>query len=358
MIRLTDSGSRRSWSEVDPIRSAKTMVTTLRATLSRAGTVERAVPQASQNRASASLSAPQAGQRGASDVPQALQNRAPGRLMRPQPGQVTIVPCCSDRPLVAALRPGTTCVNPRERLPVEKSWARTTIWYPRPARTIRRRRRDEVPVYGLGRRGGARIHDQEPARSAERRGARVRRGAPARRPFHRRQRPAARPHGHEPAHPGRQGLHHRWPLRRDEGAARRLHPHRGARPERSDPARLEDPTGPSGRHRGSPGQGAQIALSSEETVEAARRQVHAVYRSGSRRVLATLIRLLGDCDLAEEALHDAFRAAVEQWPHDGVPASPRAWLVSTGRFKAIDALRRRARFDATLGDLAERLAAA
>jgi RNA polymerase sigma-70 factor (ECF subfamily) len=74
--------------------------------------------------------------------------------------------------------------------------------------------------------------------------------------------------------------------------------------------------------------------------------VNAVYLADSRRVLATLIRLLGDFDAAEEALHDAFRAALEQWPRDGVPANPRAWLVSTGRFKAIDGLRRRARFDA------------
>jgi RNA polymerase sigma-70 factor (ECF subfamily) len=73
--------------------------------------------------------------------------------------------------------------------------------------------------------------------------------------------------------------------------------------------------------------------------------VSEVYRTESRRVLATLIRLLGDFDSAEEALHDAFRAALEQWPRDGVPGNPRAWLVSTGRFKAIDALRRRARFD-------------
>ena len=74
--------------------------------------------------------------------------------------------------------------------------------------------------------------------------------------------------------------------------------------------------------------------------------VNAVYLSDSRRVLATLIRLLGDFDVAEEAMHDAFRAALEQWPRDGVPANPRAWLVSAGRFKAIDSLRRRARFDA------------
>ncbi len=80
--------------------------------------------------------------------------------------------------------------------------------------------------------------------------------------------------------------------------------------------------------------------------------VDAIYRSESRRVLATLIRVLGDFDLAEEALHDAFAAAVTQWPRDGVPANPRAWLVSTGRFKAIDAMRRRARFDASLAELA------
>ncbi len=71
-----------------------------------------------------------------------------------------------------------------------------------------------------------------------------------------------------------------------------------------------------------------------------------VYRTESRYVLATLIRLLGDFDFAEEALHDAFRAALEQWPSDGVPANPRAWLVSAGRFKAIDNVRRNARFDA------------
>src|SRR6184192_2008584 len=82
--------------------------------------------------------------------------------------------------------------------------------------------------------------------------------------------------------------------------------------------------------------------------------VDAVYRSDSRRVLATLIRLLGDFDIAEEALHDSFNAALEQWPRDGVPANPRAWLVSTGRFKAIDFIRRRARFNAALAELAER----
>src|SRR5437764_14241614 len=87
---------------------------------------------------------------------------------------------------------------------------------------------------------------------------------------------------------------------------------------------------------------------------AAREAVDAVYRSDSRRVFATLVRLLGDFDLAEEALHDAFASAVEQWPREGTPANPRAWLVSAGRFKAIDAMRRRARFDASLGELAER----
>jgi len=83
--------------------------------------------------------------------------------------------------------------------------------------------------------------------------------------------------------------------------------------------------------------------------------VDAVYRSDSRRVLATLIRLLGDFDRAEEAMHDAFAAAVEQWPQSGVPANPRAWLVSAGRFKAIDGMRRRARFDASLEELARQI---
>jgi RNA polymerase sigma-70 factor (ECF subfamily) len=89
--------------------------------------------------------------------------------------------------------------------------------------------------------------------------------------------------------------------------------------------------------------------------EEIREKVDAVYRSDSRRVLATLIRLLGDFDLAEEALHNAFTAAIEQWPRDGVPDNPRAWLVSAGRFKAIDNMRRSARFDAARADLAKRL---
>jgi RNA polymerase sigma-70 factor (ECF subfamily) len=93
----------------------------------------------------------------------------------------------------------------------------------------------------------------------------------------------------------------------------------------------------------------------EPTTEPVRQVVEGIYRSEARRVLATLIRLLGDFDLAEEALHEAFAAAVEQWPRDGVPDHPRAWLVATGRFKAVDALRRRARLDATLAELARRL---
>ena len=89
----------------------------------------------------------------------------------------------------------------------------------------------------------------------------------------------------------------------------------------------------------------------------ARDVVDALYRSESRRVFATLIRLLGDFDLAEEALHDAFKAALEQWPRDGVPANPRAWLVSTGRFKSIDAMRRRKRLEPLPEDVEKRLAA-
>ncbi|NVZ52970.1 RNA polymerase sigma factor [Pseudomonas sp. B6002] len=87
-------------------------------------------------------------------------------------------------------------------------------------------------------------------------------------------------------------------------------------------------------------------------------QVEAIYRSESRRVLATLIRLLGDFDLAEEALHEAFFVALQRWPEDGVPDNPRAWLVSTGRFKAIDRLRRQARFTPLLQEQADALEAA
>src|SRR5258707_5887183 len=96
---------------------------------------------------------------------------------------------------------------------------------------------------------------------------------------------------------------------------------------------------------------------SEDPVERAREMVDGVYRQDSRRVLATLIRLLGDFDIAEEAMHEAFAAAVEQWPRDGTPANPRAWLVSTGRFKAIDAIRRRAPVDASETQLGDPLGA-
>ena len=93
----------------------------------------------------------------------------------------------------------------------------------------------------------------------------------------------------------------------------------------------------------------------EDRSQQVRALVDEIYRSQSRQVLATLIRLLGDFDAAEEALHEAFAVAVDQWARDGVPANPRAWLVSTGRFKAIDGMRRRARFDASLPDLAQHL---
>jgi len=108
------------------------------------------------------------------------------------------------------------------------------------------------------------------------------------------------------------------------------------------------PRDPAHRERVSP-------VVSQGNAASAREVVDAIYRAESRRILATLLRLLGDFDLAEEALHDAFAAALIQWPRDGVPANPRAWLVSTGRFKAVDTLRRRVRFDATLGALAERI---
>ena len=81
-------------------------------------------------------------------------------------------------------------------------------------------------------------------------------------------------------------------------------------------------------------------------------QIAAIYKAESRKVLATLVRLLGDLDLAEEALQEAFGAAAERWPSDGVPRNPRAWLVSTGRFKGIDALRKKARGDALLREIA------
>ena len=94
---------------------------------------------------------------------------------------------------------------------------------------------------------------------------------------------------------------------------------------------------------------------SDNTAQEARVKVDEVYRAESRQVLATLIRLLCDFDAAEEALQEAFAVAMEQWPRDGIPANPRAWLVSTGRFKAIDGMRRRARYDASLNELAKHI---
>jgi RNA polymerase sigma-70 factor, ECF subfamily len=108
-------------------------------------------------------------------------------------------------------------------------------------------------------------------------------------------------------------------------------------------------------HHGHPWDGAFIMT--EQTAEQVREKVDTVYRLESRRILATLIRLLGDFELAEDALHDAFRAALEQWPKEGLPANPRAWLVSAGRFKAIDAKRRLARFDTSQAAVAEQIEA-
>lgn len=93
----------------------------------------------------------------------------------------------------------------------------------------------------------------------------------------------------------------------------------------------------------------------DQSTDTMKRKVEDVYREESRRVFATLVRLLGDFDAAEEALHEAFTAAVEKWSQNGIPDNPRAWLISTGRFKAIDAARKRTRFDASVGDLVRRL---
>jgi RNA polymerase sigma-70 factor (ECF subfamily) len=100
----------------------------------------------------------------------------------------------------------------------------------------------------------------------------------------------------------------------------------------------------------------RVPVTEEDPAARVSERIAALYRSESRRVFATLIRLLGDFDLAEEALSDAFRAALEQWPRDGMPANPRAWLVSAGRFKAIDGLRRRAKF-APIDDVADEVEA-
>jgi len=93
----------------------------------------------------------------------------------------------------------------------------------------------------------------------------------------------------------------------------------------------------------------------ELPAEDLRTPLDALYRAESGRILATLIRLLGDFDLAEDAMHDAFSTALHRWPTEGAPQNPRAWLISTGRFKAIDALRRRTRFDASQEEIARRI---
>ncbi len=96
---------------------------------------------------------------------------------------------------------------------------------------------------------------------------------------------------------------------------------------------------------------------SDLSTEQIRELLDSLYRVDSGRILATLIRLLGDFDLAEEAMHEAFAAALSGWPTSGVPGNPRPWLISTARFKAIDTLRRRARFDASQDELARHLEA-
>src|SRR4051794_19449974 len=106
---------------------------------------------------------------------------------------------------------------------------------------------------------------------------------------------------------------------------------------------------------------ATVVVMSEHSPEPIHEQIRelldSVYRLDSGRILATLIRLLGDFDLAEEAMHEAFAAALSVWPESGVPNNPRPWLISTARFKAIDTLRRRARFEASQDDLARHLEA-
>ena len=102
---------------------------------------------------------------------------------------------------------------------------------------------------------------------------------------------------------------------------------------------------------------AKVVVMSERSTEQIRELLDSLYRVDSGRILATLIRLLGDFDLAEEAMHEAFAAALSLWPGSGVPGAPRPWLISTARFKAIDALRRRARFDASQDELVRYLEA-
>src|SRR5258705_4073611 len=102
---------------------------------------------------------------------------------------------------------------------------------------------------------------------------------------------------------------------------------------------------------------ATVVVMSEPSTEQIRELLDSLYRLDSRRILATLINLLGEFDLAEEAMHEAFAAALSLWPRSGVPGNPRPWLISTARFKAIDTLRRRARFDASQDELARYLEA-
>jgi RNA polymerase sigma-70 factor, ECF subfamily len=102
---------------------------------------------------------------------------------------------------------------------------------------------------------------------------------------------------------------------------------------------------------------AKVVVMSERSTGQIRELLDCLYRANSRRILATLIRLLGDFDLAEEAMHEAFAAALSRWPRSGVPGHPRPWLISTARFKAIDTLRRRARFDASQDELVRHLEA-
>src|SRR3984893_1034519 len=102
---------------------------------------------------------------------------------------------------------------------------------------------------------------------------------------------------------------------------------------------------------------AKVVVMSERSTEQIRELLDSLYRVDSGRILATLIRLLGDFDLAEEAMHEAFAAALSLWPRSGVPGNPRPWLISMARFKAIDTLRRRARFDASQDQLVRYLEA-
>src|SRR3954462_7861106 len=97
---------------------------------------------------------------------------------------------------------------------------------------------------------------------------------------------------------------------------------------------------------------AKVVVMPERSTEHIRELLDSLYREDSGRILATLIRLLGDFDLAEEAMHEAFAAALSTWPGSGVPASPPPWLISPARFKAVDTWRRRARFDASQDELA------